>query len=166
MIVYHGSPREISKFDFAHVGSSQGITKMGYGMYFTTSREEAEYYADGGYLHTVELPDTKEFLEWEGTISYELANLVREELPNIEKNVDINELEDVLGLSDGYYGDLPTGESLYSWLSSELGSDKEASEFLFHYCGVRGSKERSNRGKGMNFVAYGGAMNIKDVEKV
>lgn len=165
MLVYHGSPRKISKFDFDHVGSSQGITRLGYGMYFTTSKVEAEYYADGGYLYTVELPDTKEFLDWEESIGYNLAQLVREELPNTKENVDTDELEDVLGLSESYYGDLPSMDSLYSWLSSELGSDRKASEFLFDYCEVRGSKEKSARGEGMNFVAYGGSMRIVDVEK-
>jgi hypothetical protein len=49
--VYHGSPNKFSAFEG---GGFQG-RNFGYGHYFTEKREEAEYYADGGYVYTVDL---------------------------------------------------------------------------------------------------------------
>jgi len=43
--VYHGSPYKFSKFDLEKVGSGEGAQAFGHGLYFTSKKEIAEYYA-------------------------------------------------------------------------------------------------------------------------
>lgn len=50
---YHGSRKKFSKFDMRT--AEEGHAEAGAGIYFTTSKDEAIGYAEGGYLYTVSI---------------------------------------------------------------------------------------------------------------
>jgi hypothetical protein len=43
---YHGSPYSFDRFDNSHMGTGEGTQAYGYGMYFASKKEIAEYYRD------------------------------------------------------------------------------------------------------------------------
>ena len=66
MVAYHGSPYSFDEFSTSQIGTGEGVTGWGYGIYFTESEEDAEDYArklereeDEGVVYTVEIPHKK-----------------------------------------------------------------------------------------------------------
>jgi len=56
MILYHGSNREIRKFDIEHINNNSN-DEEGVGIYLTDSIDEAKHY--GKFIHVVELNSYK-----------------------------------------------------------------------------------------------------------
>lgn len=55
---YHGTGQEFDKFDTSMVLSGEGVTKYGHGLYFTSSKAVANYYANrtpNGKVYSVKL---------------------------------------------------------------------------------------------------------------
>lgn len=73
MVAYHGTPHEFDAFSMERIGSGEGAQAYGYGLYFTESREIAEYYrstlaagAGQGAVYEVDLaPREDEYLLWD-----------------------------------------------------------------------------------------------------
>jgi hypothetical protein len=52
--VYHGSPHKFDRFSLDHVGKGEGVQAYGYGLYFSSKREVAEFYRDNvGYTQAI-----------------------------------------------------------------------------------------------------------------
>ena len=49
MEAYHGSPSIIESWNLSHIGETTGTAGGGFGIYFTTSEDEAEIYGDNIY---------------------------------------------------------------------------------------------------------------------
>ena len=109
-------------------------------------REIKPKYKPAGHIYCVivnkgKSPNQYRYIDWEGTIdeseANSILNQIKKELPNY-----VEESEDALGLSEGYYGDHPMGMQLYSYLSAICGSEKNASLFLMR-SGIDGIRYRA-----------------------
>ena len=66
--VYHGSPcKDIKEFNLRNVGSNLNLGHYGFGVYFTTERDFAEYYATGG----MDVDDYDDPEDYEGGAVYQ-----------------------------------------------------------------------------------------------
>ncbi len=75
-IAYHGSPKEFEEFSYDYLGTHG--TSEGFGFYFTSDRNIAEGYADGGMIKKVLLEINKPLSFTNLTISEEeFANFLR-----------------------------------------------------------------------------------------
>jgi len=82
------------------------------------------------------------FLDWAKVVDVNILQMVANKI--IKKKPKLkDEIEDNFGLSDSYYGDYPTTENFYGYLSSLFNSDKTASLFLKN-CGIDGIKFKAN----------------------
>ena len=158
-LFYHGSPYNFNKFDFDRIGSGDGLSKFGYGLYFTDTKELAEYYAKelsigehrktGYNLYTVKLYNLNEFYPWEEELPHHIADCVMRKLDKIGKSDDAelmrNEYEE--------YGQMWTTRSTYEILTHSLGGGKNTSEFL-NLCGLSGVIAESIIMKGNIYVTY------------
>lgn len=173
---YHGTNKKFSRFDTSKVGTGQEVEAHGFGFYFTSNKDIAEFYAkdlagknEPAYVYTVRVFN-KDFFEWDDIVDHEKAERILSCFKNLDgfDEVDINDMEDALGLSDGYYGHYSQFSSIYDLLKAFLGSSRKASEF-FSDCGFDGivfdSKESGYQVK--NYTIFdSGNIKIIDVEKV
>lgn len=122
MVAYHGSPHMFNKFSMKKVGSGEGSTTYGYGLYFTQDERVSQSYKDSpltggsastGATYQVHLsikPD--EVLDWDEPIRGQSQKV-----------------RDLLGKQyDGWKDQ--SGQALYETISERLGGDKQASQFL------------------------------------
>lgn len=133
---YHGTPHVFNRFDMSKVGTGDGLSKYGHGLYFADTIEAAQYYAkdltvgklrDNGYnLYTVRLLRLADYVEWERGLD---EDRIHEVCRSLERAGHEDTADEVL---DEYrsYGDY-TMESLYSMVSSTLGGDREATELMY-----------------------------------
>ena len=70
---FHGSPYMFDKFDINKVGTGDGLSKFGFGLYFADNLPLAEYYAhdlslgnkkDALNIYNVSIRDLNRFYEW------------------------------------------------------------------------------------------------------
>ena len=47
MVAYHGSPHQFERFETEHVGGGEGSQAYGHGLYFSGSKDVAEFYREG-----------------------------------------------------------------------------------------------------------------------
>lgn len=125
--VWHGSDRNFDKFDIDKVGSGDGKSLGGWGIYFSDSREVSErYFTSNGFVDEYELRTGKYFDLDDQVSEY---GMIRG-LENM--GIDEDEIEefqtDYIEQSQNY-GDV-TNKQAYEWLSFVLGGEKEASQFL------------------------------------
>lgn len=66
-LIYHGSPRQFSQFDYRMIGERG--TSEGFGFYFTDSVDIAKQYAYQGYLYTAEFLGKKSLSTTRKTIT-------------------------------------------------------------------------------------------------
>ncbi|RLD66666.1 MAG: hypothetical protein DRI98_13295, partial [Bacteroidetes bacterium] len=114
-----------------------------------------------GNLYEVDIPDEQidQMLDWDKPLD-ENSMLGRDLLDAIEvdERLDLEDFEDAMGVSDAYKDQPEDGQSIYGLLSSSLGGDKEASEFL-NSLGIPGIKylDGTSRSAGegtRNFVVF------------
>ena len=141
--LFHGSPHEFDKFDFAYMSSGWGQQLYGYGAYLTDELECAKEYSQGGHIYTVEIPD-KKYLSY-GKISSALAMKIARVFFNYYMTEDEYGREAYAGCENEfweneckYIGECYDGGTLYGTISSLLGSDKGASKFLLEKMGYTG----------------------------
>lgn len=141
--LFHGSPHDFDKFDFAYMSSGWGQQAYGYGAYLTTSYECAKEYSQGGIVYTVEIPD-KGYLNLD-KISPALAMKIARVFFNYYTKEHEYGSEAYAGYEREfwneeckYIGNSTDGNTLYGTISSFLGSDKETSEFLHDKLGYKG----------------------------
>jgi len=125
--VWHGSDRNFDKFDIEKVGSGDGKSLGGWGIYFSDSREVSErYFTTNGFVDEYELRDGNYF-DLDAPVSED--GIIRG-LENM--GIDEDEIEefqtDYIEQSQNY-GDV-TNKQAYEWLTFVLGGEKEASMFL------------------------------------
>lgn len=153
VIVWHGSTESFDKFDLDKVGSGDGKSLGGWGIYFSDSEEVSKrYYLGGGMLSRFRIPDGKYFDLDEG-LDYGFAEDLVDRL--IRVGVGEEEIEQFREDYIGYieYGDVTNG-GVYEWLSFVLGGDKEASLFLFKM-GYIGNKFRDKwEREATNYVLF------------
>jgi hypothetical protein len=158
-IFYHGSPYNFNKFDMNKVGSGDGLSKYGYGLYFANNKELAEYYATelsigslketGMIIYEVRLRELDDFVEWEAPTPDNVYQNVIKKLDSKGKHKDAQEIRDDLES----YGDAWSIKSLYGFLKVVLGSDKLTTDFLYD-CGLSGTIAEDIHGRGKIYVAY------------
>lgn len=150
---FHGSPHKFDKFSTDNVGSGEGGRALGWGLYFTSSREVAERYKnplrkfkeDGGNVYGAEIPEDDELLLWGETLA--------DQSPKVRAAI----------YASGYTSaaDGMTGEELYRDTSESLeggpeteDADRMASE-LFRSLGIKGVKHQAKDGSN-TYVVFSG----------
>lgn len=134
---YHGSPYQFDSFDMDKIGTGDGLNKYGYGFYFSDTIDTAKYYAgvkkDSMYLYDVRLLGLEKFFKWDQPITDELYYKVLRRLDYLGED----EAKEQIETEYEEYADMWTMESLYSYLTDILGTQKDASNFLV-FCDVNG----------------------------
>jgi hypothetical protein len=115
-----------------------------------------------GSLYKADLPDEMidRMLDWDAPVDESVANKI---INAVRRNdqLDADDFEDALGLSDSYFGQPEDGRAIYKLLADSFKSDEKASEFL-NEIGIPGIKylDAGSRGKAgtgtRNFVVFPG----------
>lgn len=115
-----------------------------------------------GSLYKADLPDKMidRMLDWDAPVDESVANKI---INAVRRNdqLDADDFEDALGLSDSYFGQPEDGRAIYKLLADSFKSDEKASEFL-NEIGIPGIKylDAGSRGQGgsgtRNFVVFPG----------
>ena len=143
LTLYHGSCADFNQFDDKYVLTGVGKLDYGYGFYLTTSQEVAHNCALGGKLYTVEVPDGK-YLN-AGPVSRGEALRIAKAFGRYYLGTEFgreaysgheNEFWDAYGK---YIAESEDGNHVYGTISTVLGDDKYASEYL-HSIGYVGLK--------------------------
>lgn len=144
--LYHGTHADFDNFDFAYLSSGWGQQAYGYGFYLTDDYEAGKEYSLGGKVYTVQVPDKGYLSSTSVTMNdkKKIANALfkyytednedtKMSYPDAQTKKDFwdYEVSCILRCVDGLL--------VYGTVSSILGSDKEASEFL-HNMGYKGLK--------------------------
>jgi len=122
--VYHGSTEKFDTFDMSKVGTGDGKSLGGWGIYFSDSPEVSRrYYLPSGQMKEHEIRNGNYFdLD-------EIIDDGQRIIQGLQKQgIDDSQIEEFQ--SDFLdYGDV-TNKQAYDWLSYVLGGEKEASLFL------------------------------------
>lgn len=150
---YHGTPHTgITQFSTDNIGTGEGNQAQGWGLYFTSREEVANWYRDKlstdgkGQTYTVDIPEDADLLDWDATLA-EQPEKVRKALYASGYTQDADEM---------------TGKELYQDTSDAEGNDRAASLLLLSL-GVKGIKYQGGTGganisgKVPNFVIFDGA---------
>lgn len=158
---YHGSSYDFDKFDMSKVGTGDGLSKYGFGLYFTDNKELAEYYAFGKskYIYTVKLYDLDNYYEWESPTPEQVYERIYIKLQKYNYNKDAEEMKQ----EQEEYGETWEIKSLYSWLTTVLKSAPTVTEWL-NIAGISGVIAEDIHGRGKIYVAFDDD-NIKIIEK-
>jgi hypothetical protein len=127
IIAYHRSPKKFNRFNISNISADSNKQRYGYGLYFSDIIPNNQY---GDYVYKVKLfKDKKEYvlLDTKEPVEENIVNKIVEALNEYNKKTD-----EVVEFS--YNGFL-----FYKTLSRILGSDKNASSFLFNN-GIDGLK--------------------------
>jgi hypothetical protein len=136
--VYRGGTKQWDTFDMDKVGTGDGGTLGGWGIYCSDSLDVANrYFLKNGQIKEFDIKDGPYF-DLDEPLDEGLAIQIMEKLR--KKGIDEDELEQFQTDYIDYiqYGDI-TNNSVYEWLSYIFGNQKEASLFL-HDMGYRGNK--------------------------
>ena len=176
-IVYHGSAVKFNSFDPKFIGSGHETEVHGYGFYFSLSEKIARYYAKElksvkkqAYLYTVKLTNNLNIVNWEGVINEYLAQTIYKSIEENYEDVDLEDLQDALGLSADYYGDFPLFSNIYDHLKYDLNGSKEVSKFFYEKCKIDGaifdSKENFGEVKNLVIFSEDSIINILNIEEL
>jgi hypothetical protein len=74
-IAFHGSPHTFDKFDASKIGTGEGSTAYGHGLYFAENNNVAKSY--GGQTYKVDIPDEHigKMLDWDKSLSEQPENV-------------------------------------------------------------------------------------------
>lgn len=144
---FHGSPHDFDRFDASKIGMGDGNASHGHGLYFSKSKDLAEYYRPpGGRVYEVEFkrPET-EMLQWNTPVIQQGGNVQDAVRSLLDR--------DALQLKGG---------KAYDLISKHYGdnlSDDRASQLLREY-GVFGNSflgpRQKTPGRPTNYVIYPG----------
>lgn len=168
--LYHGTNADFDKFDEKFYLTGIGEMAYGWGVYLSNSINTAKEYGPGGQIMTVEVPDGK-YLDSRRISKSEASKIARA----FYKFFLSSEHGQVYKGSEKEFWDyecscletVPDGSYLYGTISTFLGSDKEASEWLHSigYVGLKFPGHNINTGeKFMNYVIFD-ANDIKIIKK-
>lgn len=127
IIAYHRSPKKFHKFNILNISADSNRQRYGYGLYFSDIIPHEQY---GEYLYKVNL-----FKDKKGYVLIDIKSPVEEHIVN--KIVEA--LNGYKKKSDEVVEFAYIGWLFYKTLSRILGSDKNASSFLFNN-GIDGLK--------------------------
>jgi hypothetical protein len=172
---YHGSPFEFKKFSISNIGSGEGVSKFGYGIYFTDRLETAQYYAErnttgdgwseGLNVYTVRLLEVSSYLDWNDEAPEHLVNKLASKLEDLDKEEGAEKLLDEYQEYVSDYGSYSVS-NLYNHISYCLDGDKAASE-MFVDCWVPGIHTVDEIHGGNIYVAFDDSLiKITNVEKM
>jgi len=122
--VFHGSDRQFDKFDMSKVGTGDGKSLGGWGIYFSDNEDVSQrYYTQGGFVRPHVLRSGNYFdLDQPLEDGQRILNALQ------RQGVGENDLEEFQSdFIDNY--DV-TGKQAYDWMAYVLGGEKEASELL------------------------------------
>jgi len=121
--VFHGSDRKFDDFNIDKIGSGDGKSLGGWGIYFSDDEDVSNrYYIKSGFVRPHEISNGRYFdLDQPLDDSQNIINGL--------KNLDIDENEIEEFQTDYVEYDV-TNKQVYEWLSYVLGSEKQASLFL------------------------------------
>lgn len=123
--VFHGTDRNFNKFDLSKIGSGDGKSKGGWGIYFSDNEEVSKGYSTSqGWVREFKLKNGPYFDLDE---PLEIGDMILKKLSTM--NIPENELEEFQSDYIDYYPDI-TNMQAYEWLSYILGGEKQASLFL------------------------------------
>jgi hypothetical protein len=101
-VVYHGSPYDFQEFTTSTIGTGEGASGWGYGLYFTEDKDEANDYAcklerekKDGRIYTAKIPESEKFLDFHADFD-EQTDYVKKALISMPKKYKIE-------LSEGEY---------------------------------------------------------------
>ena len=128
--VYHGSPYDFNEFSSNMIGEGEGASGFGYGFYFSSDKNDAKGYAEklerekgAGRLYKVKIPDIKNFLNLDLSISKQ-----NEYIKQCLMKIDINIKEKIIrdyeyirykNLFDNFKEDVIKGEYDFEYESDE-----------------------------------------------
>ena len=168
--LYHGSNRQFSKFNLhQEIGSGDGRSVGGYGIYFNKIREVAlEYVTKGGALYECHVYEDGWWLDLDEELPADVALSIYKRLIRMKMPVeDSSQFQREFMTVDEH--EIPTGEQTYKWLAATLNSESNASSFLrsigcdgttFLDRGTVDAASRTNNpfllenGKGRNYVLF------------
>ena len=137
--VFHGSPFDFDKFDSSHIGEGAGLQSHGWGLYFVDNKKKAQVYGNSGLLYIVNIPDADKntYLSYDNTVDKHILVNIKDKLFDaIIKNAEDEMYSDDTSkrflreeLKESLKDNV-TGGDLYGTVSSYLGSDKDANQFL------------------------------------
>ncbi|RTL20774.1 MAG: hypothetical protein EKK55_17465 [Rhodocyclaceae bacterium] len=164
---YHGSGSVFNKFDFKKIGTGDGNTAFGWGMYFTSDKDVASFYKNraegGGKVYKVEIPENSEFIDFNAPISEQpdFIKKIAAETKKVDESFDVLEAN-----GETHFGAPKTGAGLYNLIATNLGGEEAASRFLASK-GVAGMKFKNYRGAAStNFLVFDEQMiKIRDLEQ-
>jgi hypothetical protein len=156
--VWHGSPHRFDRFSTNHIGSGEGADAFGWGLYFSSERQVAEFYRDkldGKYLYSVSIPSSDDYLDWRVPIKRQSPTLLAKlaaDWPGGKSAFDeyLRYVYDMFGST--------TGEAFYWSLKEIKHGDKRASLYLASL-GIPGIKyldahSRSGGSNSYNYVIF------------
>lgn len=149
--VYHGSDRKFDVFDMSKIGSGDGNSKGGWGIYFSDNEDVSRSYSTNrGFVKQYRLKNGNYF-NLDESLDYSVANLILNKMKKTRiKKSDIEEFE-----SDFIeYANETTNKQVYDWLSFVCGSEKNASLFLYSIGFIGNTfSDRTNR-EATNYVVF------------
>ena len=164
--LYHGTNADFDEFKEEFFLTGIGEMAYGWGVYLTNSKETAKAYGPGGQIMTVEVPDGK-YLHSEKIRKDEAMRLARAfykfYLAGKGGEIYKGSEQDFWDYECKYIGESPDGSYLYGTISTFLGSDKEAGDWLrsMGYVGMIIPGHNADTGeKFLNYLIF----NPKDVK--
>ena len=150
-ILYHGTDNKYDEFDLEQVGTGDGRSLGGWGIYLTNDYDVAGQYITGkGKIHKYQLRRANFF-----KLDDMLVGLGDDFLRAFENSDMIGE-DDIEEFRTDYaeYEYDVTNKQVYEWLAYVLGSEKEASIFLRNM-GFDGNKYQDKTNPdSVNYVVY------------
>ena len=83
---FHGTDASFERFDLKYIGTGEGAQAFGWGLYFSDSRNVAQWYQGEGNLFEVEIPDDAELLSYEDMVDQQpepVLQKIREGFPEL-----------------------------------------------------------------------------------
>lgn len=151
-IVYHGTDANYNDLDLDQVGSADGKSIGGWGIYFTDDYNVAQQYiTNKGKIFKYQFKRGGDFFDLDDMLSSDVHLLQS----HINKSNNISD-EDKEEFQTDFvdYADDTTLKQVYEWLSYVLGSEKHASLFL-KSIGYEGNKFKDKTAPSVtNYVVY------------
>ena len=158
---YHGSPHDFDKFSIGKINTGEGWQEYGWGLYFTSCEEIAEWYRETltkykpnrGLLYHVELtPTTDEFLDWDAVFE-DQSPFVKKALRKMSMVPKMKEIYKFFTEYDESIEADNTGQDFYKELAAYLRSQEHASKFLLSL-GIPGLKYIGRTSYKENYVIF------------
>lgn len=126
-IVYHGTDSKFNDFDLEKVGSSDGRSLGGWGIYLTDDQDVArQYMTDSGTIHKYEIKRGN-FFDFDDVLAGH-EDYIQSAINKHEEMSDDDKSEFQSDFVEYSYD--VTNKQVYEWLAIVLGSEKQASIFL------------------------------------